>query len=97
MPDDVKVPACPVSANPMESAKDSAVPTKDEGVGSSQSNREKLQAWTKQSPHKSISFWVPPNVLASPDECIAEVASALTRFDEEKKAGKVKPVEGLVL
>ena len=97
MPDNVKVTTCPASANPMDTAKGSVVPTTDEKVGSSQSNREKLQSWAKNSQHKSISFWVPPNVLASPDECIAEVASAMSRFDEEKRTGKIKPIEGLVL
>jgi hypothetical protein len=61
-------------------------------ANSSEDNRKKLQAWSDSANYKSISFWVPPSVLASPDECIAEVASALTRFDAELKAGTIKPV-----
>lgn len=61
-------------------------------IDNSEINRKKLQTWSESSKYKSISFWIQPNVIVTPDECIAEVANALTRFDEEKKAGTVKPV-----
>lgn len=56
-------------------------------------NRAKLQLWSKNADYKSISFWVPPNFVATPDECIAEVAQALTNFEAEVKNGTASPVD----
>jgi hypothetical protein len=52
--------------------------------------RKKLRAWMDKSKHKNISFWVPPHVSGNTDAIISDVANALSRFEEEKAAGKIK-------
>lgn len=59
---------------------------------SADQNRAKLQSWSDHADYKSISFWVPPHIVATPDECIAEVAEAVVRFESEVKSGKLHPV-----
>jgi hypothetical protein len=63
----------------------------------SDQNREKLQKWSKNSEYKSISFWIPPSMQPGTDECIAEVANALTKFELDLKSGAIKPDTDLVL
>jgi hypothetical protein len=58
----------------------------------SEKNRKDLKEWFQKSEYTDVKFWVSPNVLASPEECVAEVLSAVTRFEKDKKSGKALPV-----
>lgn len=64
-----------------------------ECVDSSDANRARLEAWSDRTEYKNISFWIPPSVIATPDQCIAEVGKTLVQFDKLKEAGEIKPVE----
>lgn len=64
-----------------------------ECVDTSEANRQRLEKWSENSKHQNISFWIPPSVIATTDQCIAEVGKALARFDEEKKSKTATPVE----
>lgn len=58
---------------------------KPQNDSTSEKNRKDLQAWFKQSKYEDVKFWVPPNVLASQEECVAEVVAAVTKFDADTK------------
>jgi hypothetical protein len=87
-----KVPPCPKPSEPMKTGNCATAPMSTQAADSSESNRKRLEDWSKSSTYQNISFWVPPNVLATPDECIAEVGNALVRFDKDKASGSIKPV-----
>jgi hypothetical protein len=86
--------------NPSESGKYPVAPASGQAAvkaaGTADENRKKLQDWSEKSKYKSISFWVRPNVVASGDESIAEVANALTNFEQEKSTGTLKHDDKLV-
>ena len=58
--------------------------SKQNTTSASQKNREQLEAWFKKSQYQDVKFWIPPSVLASRDECVAEVHTALTKFEADK-------------
>lgn len=53
-------------------------------VGTSEKNRTELHDWYKASKYSDAKFWISPNVLASTDECVAEVLSAVKSFDADQ-------------
>ena len=53
-------------------------------VGTSEKNRTELHDWYKASKYSDAKFWISPNVLASTDECVAEVLSAVKSFDTDQ-------------
>lgn len=53
-------------------------------VGTSEKNRTELHGWYKASKYSDAKFWISPNVLASSDECVAEVLSAVKSFDADQ-------------
>ena len=67
------------------------IPERKIATSASDQNREKLQKWSESSDYRSISFWIPPSMQPGTDECIAEVAEALTRFESELKSGSIEP------
>jgi hypothetical protein len=79
--------------NPTNTGAAIAMPASD----SSEANRKKLQAWSESSDYKSISFWIPPNMQPGTDECVAEVANALIKFEEARKSGSIKPEVNFVV
>ncbi len=71
-------------------AEASVATVRDQIIVSSEANRKKLQGWSESSSYKSISFWIPPNMQPGTDECVAEVANALIKFEADKKAGLIE-------
>lgn len=55
--------------------------TRPQNGSTSGRDRKDLQAWLQRSKYEDVKFWAPPDVLASREECVAEVVTAVTRFD----------------
>lgn len=87
---------CAATVNPMNSGKDIVVPATAQKVISSAANLKLLQGWSESSNYKSISFWIPPNMQPGTDECVAEVANALIKFESDKKAGLLKQTTKII-
>ena len=49
----------------------------------SEANRQDLKNWYVEAGYQDVKFWVPPNVLASQEECVAEVLAAVKKFGED--------------
>ncbi len=73
-----------------EQQPDSTDVTESETMSVSEQNRERLQKVCEKAGYTDVKFWVPPHILSSEDECIAEVADALEKFHAEKGKG-LKP------
>jgi hypothetical protein len=56
-------------------------------------NRKRLENWSEKKDYKNITFWIPPSVIATTDQCISEVGKAVIHFDQMKAAGNITPVE----
>jgi hypothetical protein len=68
------------------------IPENKTAATASDQNRAKLQKWSESSDYKSISFWIPPNRQISTEECIADVANALEKFELDRREGRLTPI-----
>jgi len=62
-------------------------------VDTSDANRKRLENWSEKKDYQNITFWIPPSVIATTDQCISEVGKAVIRFDKMKADGEIAPVE----
>lgn len=57
----------------------------------SEINRQRLTDVCKREGITNISFYISPDRIISTDAAVAEVAYALERFYEDRRAGRLKP------